>query len=192
MTKGFDQEKLGFGLRVIGKPSKEFFLKVRFAEQNGGGCFLRVLFRESETEQKTKHQRGGIYDTKKILLSVLAAVIMLSFPELSVSEIKEGSIEIEPFVGYYFLRHQSDRVGYGLRGGYNFTKNWGLEGAYDYAGSRAKFLHAALLYHLIPEKAFNPFIFVGVGDAHMKPGNDHTTRYWARLMSGLSISFQII
>ena len=109
---------------------------------------------------------------KKILLSVLAAVIVLSFPQLSVSEIKEGSIEIEPFVGYYLLRHQSDRVGYGLRGGYNFTKNWGLEGAYDYARSRAQFLHADLLYHLIPEKAFNPFIFAGVGNAHMKPGND--------------------
>jgi len=109
---------------------------------------------------------------KKILLSVFAAVIMLSFPELSVSEIKEGSIEIEPFVGYYLLKNQSDRGGYGLRGGYNFTKNWGLEGAYDYARSRAQFLHADLLYHLIPEKTFNPFIFVGAGNAHMNPDNN--------------------
>jgi OOP family OmpA-OmpF porin len=108
---------------------------------------------------------------KKILLAVLAAVIMLSFPQLSVSEIKEGSIEISPFAGYYFL-HERDRAGFGLRGGYNFTKNWGLEGAYDYVGNRANFLHANLLYHLIPEKAFNPFILAGVGNAHMKPDDD--------------------
>ena len=123
---------------------------------------------------------------KKILLSVLAAVIVLSFPQLSVSEIKEGSIEIGPSVGYYFLRHQSDKVGYGLRGGYNFTKDWGLEGAYDYAGARAKFLHADLLYYLIPEKAFNPFIFVGVGDANMKPGNDS----YNKILGEIGIGFK--
>jgi len=119
---------------------------------------------------------------KKILLAVLAAVFMLSFPQLSVSEIREGSIEISPFAGYYFL-HDSDRdwdswdsdrdkAGFGLRAGYNFTKNLGIEGAYDYAGSRAEFLHADLLFHLIPEKAINPFIFAGVGNAHMRPGDD--------------------
>ncbi len=107
----------------------------------------------------------------KILLAVLAAVTMLSFPQLSVSEIKEGSVEISPFAGYYFL-HERDSAGFGLRAGYNFTKNLGLEGAYDYAGNRANFLHADLLYHLIPEKAFNPFIFAGVGNAHMKPDDD--------------------
>ncbi len=105
---------------------------------------------------------------KKILLAGLAAVIMLSFPQLSVAEIKEGSIEISPFAGYYFL-HERDRAGFGLRAGYNFTKNLGLEVAYDYAGNRAKFLHADLLYHLIPEKSYNPFIFAGVGNAYMKP-----------------------
>ena len=110
---------------------------------------------------------------KKILLAVFAAVITLSFPQLSVSEIKEGSIEISPFGGYYFLReHEKDKAGYGLKAGYNFTKNWGLEGAYDYAGNRARFLHADLVYHLIPEKAFTPFIFAGVGNAHMRPHDD--------------------
>jgi OOP family OmpA-OmpF porin len=101
---------------------------------------------------------------------------MLSFPQLSLSEIKEGSIEIAPFAGYYFLDHQKDKVGYGLRGGYNFTKNWGIEGAFDYAGSRAQFYHADLVYHLIPEKAFNPFIFAGTGVDHMKPFGDFHTR----------------
>jgi OOP family OmpA-OmpF porin len=115
---------------------------------------------------------------KKILLLMIAAVIMLSlsFPQLSVSEIKEGSIEIAPFAGYYFLDHQKDKVGYGLRGGYNFTKNWGIEGAFDYAGSRAQFYHADLVYHLIPEKAFNPFIFAGTGVDHMKRSSDFHTR----------------
>jgi len=109
---------------------------------------------------------------KKILLSVIAAVILLSFPQLSVSEIKEGSIEIEPFAGYYFLTRQEDKAGLGLRAGYNVTKNWGLEVAYDYAGSRAQFFHTDLLYHFIPEKAFNPFIFLGVGDALMRPADN--------------------
>jgi OOP family OmpA-OmpF porin len=110
---------------------------------------------------------------KKVLLAVLAAVVMFSFPQLSASEIKEGSIEISPFVGYYFLdAHEKDKGGFGLRAGYNFTKNLELEGAYDYAGSRAEFLRADLLYHIIPDKEFNPFIFAGIGNAHMKPGDD--------------------
>lgn len=108
---------------------------------------------------------------KKIFLAGFAAVTMLTFSQLSVAEIKEGSIELSPFAGYYFL-HEKDSAGFGLRAGYNFTKNLGVEGAYDYAGDRADFLHADLVYHLIPEKEFNPFIFAGVGNAHMKPNDD--------------------
>ncbi|MBI5186644.1 MAG: OmpA family protein [Nitrospinae bacterium] len=124
---------------------------------------------------------------KKFLSAVLAAVYLLSFPQLSVSEIKEGSIEISPFAGYYFL-HERDRAGFGLRGGYNFTKNWGLEGAYDYAGSRAAFLHADLLYHLTPEKAFTPFIFAGAGNAHIKPGDGSYNHILGEIGAGFKYS----
>lgn len=104
---------------------------------------------------------------KKILLAGLAAVIMLNFAQPSAAEIKEGSVEISPFAGYYFL-HGSGKSGLGLRAGYNFTRNFGLEAGYDYSRGRAKFLHADMVYHLMPDTAFNPFIFAGVGTANMK------------------------
>lgn len=105
---------------------------------------------------------------KKILLAVLAAVIMFNFAQPSIAEIKEGSVEISPFAGYYFL-NETDKAGIGVRVGYNFTKNFGLEAAYDYSRNRAEMLHADMVYHLMSDTAFNPFIFAGVGTAQVRP-----------------------
>jgi len=124
---------------------------------------------------------------KKILLAGCAAVILLSFPQLSVAEIKEGSIEISPFAGYNFL-HERDKVGFGLRAGYNLTKNLGVEGAYDYVGNNESFLHADVLYHFIPDNTFNPFIFAGVGNAHMKPNNDSYNHILGEIGAGVKYS----
>lgn len=107
---------------------------------------------------------------RKIIISVLFACLFL--PSVSLAEIKEGSIEINPFAGLHVFedsKHFERRGVYGLRLGYNITRSVGIEGAFDYVGPRARMLHADLLYHFTPEKRFTPFVAAGVGGAHLSP-----------------------
>ena len=128
---------------------------------------------------------------KKFLLLGITAVVLLflSLPQISLSEIKEGSIEISPFIGGYFFDHQNDQLGAGLRAGYNFTKNWGVEGAFDFAGKRGQFYHADVVYHIIPDGKINPFVFAGTGFDHLKPFNNPTTRMLVELGAGVKYFF---
>ncbi len=108
----------------------------------------------------------------KKFLVVVALSLVVVLPALSSAEIREGSFEINPYAGYYKL-HDTNRGGLGLGLGYNITKNWGVQLATDYVKSRANLYHGDVLYHFMPEKAFNPFIMAGVGSAHKK-SNDGT------------------
>lgn len=108
---------------------------------------------------------------KKIAFIVLILVSVFVLPALLHAEIKEGSFEVNPYVGYYFpSADRADKGAVGLRLGYNFTKNWGLEGVYDHLNSKAELFHANVLYHFMPEGALNPFVTAGVGDAFIKDG----------------------
>ena len=86
------------------------------------------------------------------------------------AEIREGSFEVNPYLGYYYpsgdhvIRERPDSLGD------NFTKNWGMEGVYDHLNSKAELFHANAMYQFIPDGAFNPFITAGIGDAFIKDG----------------------
>ncbi len=108
---------------------------------------------------------------KKIAFLVFIFVSVLILPAVLHAEIREGSFEVSPYVGYYFPSgDHADKGAVGLRLGYNFTKNWGLEGVYDHLASKAELFHANAVYHLVPEGPFNPFITAGIGDAFIKDG----------------------
>jgi OOP family OmpA-OmpF porin len=128
---------------------------------------------------------------KSALLLVVSAVI---FPVSAHSGLREGSVELSPFIGYNFFESQQnleDSPVYGGRLGYNFTKHFGIEGVGEYTRSKVddktaihteegQFTspistvkitryHLDLLYHFMPEKKFNPFIAGGYGFAHYRP-----------------------
>ena len=106
------------------------------------------------------------------LKAILVAFLLL-FPIIAHAEPIAGTWELSPFVGYYDL-HQGDRFGGGLRLGYNLTNAWGLEAAYDRAGSVGDLYHADILYNfrnLIPDEKLTPFVFAGTGLAHVSPGS---------------------
>jgi OOP family OmpA-OmpF porin len=129
--------------------------------------------------------------TKKMLPVVLSAVFLL--PLAAQAEIKAGSVELSPFVGYNFYDNQhnlKDRPVFGGRIGYNFTNHFGLEGTGEFSKTRAddknqawteqgqftgsddvKIIsyHLDLLYHFMPEEKFNPFITAGYGASHYNP-----------------------
>lgn len=107
----------------------------------------------------------------KIVVSVILSLAVVLLPSISSAEIREGSFEINPFAGYYFPSTEAQDHGiYGLRVGYNLTKNWGVEGAFDHFVDSAEMYHADVLYHFNPKTNFNPFIVGGIGDAFMREG----------------------
>ena len=99
---------------------------------------------------------------RKYFLLIVAAAVVFSIPQASFSEIKKGSIEIEPFISYYMLR-KTDTGGKGIRLGYNFTERWGIEATYETVNKPADFIRGDVVYHFSPEKSFVPFVFAGAG-----------------------------
>lgn len=126
----------------------------------------------------------------KTLTLVLFAFVFL-LPLSARSEIKKGSFEVSPFVGYNFFENAQnlkDHPVYGGRLGYNFTKNYGIEGALEFINSAVDdasitgakegqfrspvdavnltFYHIDAVYHFMPDSKFTPFVVAGFGGAH--------------------------
>jgi OOP family OmpA-OmpF porin len=124
----------------------------------------------------------------------MVAAFAFLLPLSARSEIKAGSFEVNPFVGYNFFENRQnlkDAPVFGLRAGYNFTKYFGIEGTGEFINSRVDdrakmwtkegqftspidsvditMYHLDLIYHIIPEGNFNPFIVAGYGGAHYSP-----------------------
>jgi len=132
-------------------------------------------------------------------VALTAALCVFLLPMYALSEIRAGSFEVSPFGGYNFFQDRQNLENsflFGARLGYNFTKNFGIEGAAEYIGSsvddKAKlwtkegqftspiddvditFYHLDLIYHFMPDGNFNPFIVAGYGLANYDPEiNDH-------------------
>ncbi|WP_027389895.1 OmpA family protein [Chrysiogenes arsenatis] len=129
---------------------------------------------------------------KTTAMMLFACVVLL--PLSARAEIKAGSFELSPFVGYNFFENDKnlkDRPIYGGRIGYNFTKHFALEGVVETIRTRiddrsivgAKegqfrspmtdvdltFYHIDALYHFMPDGRFNPFVVAGIGGAHHSP-----------------------
>lgn len=130
-------------------------------------------------------------------LKKLAPVLLLSvflLPQSARSEIKAGSVELSPFVGFNFFekgQNLKNRPVYGGRLGYNITNHFGIEGVGEFIkssvddktetftregqfttpidGVKLTMYHLDLLYHFMPDGKFNPFVAAGYGAAHYSP-----------------------
>ena len=130
--------------------------------------------------------------------ALVAAAFVFLLPLSARSEIRAGSVEVEPFVGYNFFEHdQNLKAGplVGGRLGYNFTRHFGVEVAGEYirtsVNDEAKtnategqfngnadrvdltFYHVDAIYHFMPDSKFTPFIVAGIGGAHYSPTISH-------------------
>jgi len=148
--------------------------------------------------------------TYRAALMVAAFVFLL--PLSARSEIRAGSFEVGPFVGYNFFENDQNlenRPVFGLRLGYNFTKHFGIEGAGEYIRSRVDdkatmwtqegqftspidkvdltFYHLDLVYHFIPDGKFNPFVLAGFGGAHYRP--ERSTKDMAAFNVGVGAKY---
>lgn len=127
-----------------------------------------------------------------MMLFIFTFIVLV--PLSAQADIKAGSFELSPFIGYNFFESKQnlkDRPVYGVRLGYNITERFGLEAALEYMETRVDdrsqpftrkgqftspiddvkitAYHLDLLYHFMPESKFNPFLVAGFGATNFNP-----------------------
>lgn len=125
---------------------------------------------------------------------LIIASFVLLLPLSALSEIRAGSFELNPYVGYNFFQSSQNLDNapvYGGRFGYNITRYFGIEVAGQFLttevddkwkidNTEGEFgypmddvdlytYHIDAIVHLIPDGRFNPFIIAGFGGAHYDP-----------------------
>ena len=119
------------------------------------------------------------------------------------AEVRAGSFSVTPFIGgYLFEGNEYDlKTTYtaGLRAGYNFTKNLGVEGFLNYVPTEVKDAVDADvklygygiegLFHFMPESLFVPFLAIGIGGIHYSTHADvaETNKFAVDYGAGLKI-----
>ena len=123
---------------------------------------------------------------KKYRLLLLVPVLLLTMLSGADAGVRAGSMSLSPFIGgYSFLgRDKLDTMPvFGLRGGYNVTKNFGVEGVADYifteadSGSDVHVMnfHLDVLYHFMPDSVLVPYLAAGFGgQQRWQSGGDDT------------------
>lgn len=125
---------------------------------------------------------------------IIIAVFVLLLPLSARSEIRAGSFEVNPYVGYNFFESKQNLKNapvYGARLGYNFTKYFGVEiggqflrtnlddknkidnteGQFGHPMDRVDLYsyHIDAIVHFLPDSKITPFIVAGFGGAHYDP-----------------------
>lgn len=118
---------------------------------------------------------------KKTISTVLAACLLITVTA-AFGAVKEGSFSASPMIGGYLYdgnKTLDPTLLFGLRGGYNFTKNVGIEALYDYAtrtdgksgpekGISMHRFGGQVLYHFFPDSIFVPYVAAGYSGVHLK------------------------
>ena len=109
--------------------------------------------------------------------------MLMAFVTTAQAEVRANSVTVTPFIGgYVFEGNEYDldpALTYGVRAGYNFTKNLGVEGYFNYIltetvmkwnpnGDNVRIGGYGIegLYHFFPENRVVPFLAVGIGGIH--------------------------
>ena len=113
---------------------------------------------------------------KRFLLPFLVPVLLLALLTAAHAGVTAESFSVSPFVGgYSFLgrEHLETAPVFGVRAGYNFTKNFGTEAVFDYARTEDSDLnrgdlsnynyHLDALYHFMPSGPLVPYLAAGYG-----------------------------
>lgn len=152
----------------------------------------------------------------KSLMKVFIVVALLVFSTTAFAQIRPGTFNIGPYFGLGAFEGNQDLDNapvIGIRGGYDFTKNWGVEATvnwiptrynYDYYNPRPQQwvnddshvnvynyrIEGIYNFDLFPDKRFVPFLAVGVGGQTIDyrgshPGERDRTRFAADWGGGL-------
>jgi OOP family OmpA-OmpF porin len=130
---------------------------------------------------------------RKRMIYTLAAALLIS-ATAAFGAVKEGSFTLTPLIGGYIYDDDNQNLDttlvLGLRGGYNFTKNIGIEAVYDYAtGTASKngpltgiSLHrfgGQALYHFFPDNTLVPYLAAGYSGVNLNGDGINTKTHGA-------------
>jgi outer membrane beta-barrel protein len=111
---------------------------------------------------------------KKSLLLAVAGILVAA--TIASAANREGELSVSPIIGGYTYddnqgRDSDANMLYGVRAGYNITKELGFEGLFEYVNSQSNSSSGGdinmyryggqLLYHFFPDKQFVPYLAVG-------------------------------
>ena len=122
---------------------------------------------------------------KKFISFLFIFIAVFIMGATGFAEIKTKAFSFSPFVGGYMFEGNEDlknRPISGLRLGYDITKNWGVEGLFEF--TKTEYATPALtsrtnvfgyrleaLYNFMPERRWVPYLAVGAGGRSL--GYDH-------------------
>ena len=111
---------------------------------------------------------------KKMIVALLVTLLM-SLSSIACAGERQGAISISPYIGGYTfdgVQQLETAPEFGLRLGYDLTKNWGIEAAGAYLAttatqsdrsSNAINYHLDLLYNFMPDGPLVPYLAAGGG-----------------------------
>lgn len=122
---------------------------------------------------------------KMTLSKILPGILLVTFATPGFAENRQGAVTVSPFVGGYVLdhkQHEESRPLFGMRAGYNFTRNLGAEAMFGYSLTETKIEYGSretdmyrygfdFLYHFMPDRNLVPFIAVGGGGTSFQTPN---------------------
>jgi OmpA-OmpF porin, OOP family len=122
---------------------------------------------------------------------VLAFLLLIALSTPALAQIRPGAFSLSPFLGGFLFdggENLEHKPVYGLRFGYDMTKNWGTELTLDYVRTKYKPTDSDTnvynyrvegLYHFMPENKLVPFLAVGVGGMSIdyRSSKDDKTRF---------------
>jgi len=138
--------------------------------------------------------------TRKIHF-VLAVMLLIALSTPALAEIRPGAYSISPFVGGFWFEGNQDlkhRPVYGLRLGYDFTKNWGTEAVFDYVDTKYNTTDTSTnvynyrlegLYHFMPDSKLVPFLAAGVGGMTINYRDETANKTRATFSSGAGLKY---
>lgn len=140
---------------------------------------------------------------KRYIFIILVLAVGVTAP--SFAQEKPGSFSISPFIGGYVFEGNQDldnKPVYGLRIGYDFTKNWGAELGFDYvstdytgAGTSASTnvynYRLEGLYHFLPDRRIVPFVAIGAGGQSLDYNSGHDSKTMAALDYGAGLKWYL-
>ncbi|MBJ6801453.1 OmpA family protein [Geomonas propionica] len=121
---------------------------------------------------------------RRIVASMLACAAVVTMANGAVAGERQGAFSVSPFVGGYTFdgeQHLETAPVFGLRLGYDLTKNWGVEAVADFLateGTRndrsvnALSYRLDILYNFLPDGPLVPYLAVGGGGITYGHGHD--------------------
>jgi OOP family OmpA-OmpF porin len=120
----------------------------------------------------------------KVIVFVGLIILALSIGGNVMAENRPGAFTVSPLIGGYVFEGDQDlkdRPSYGMGIGYNFDKNWGLEGVFNYVDTESEkdggdvdaFLYRFdALYHFNADQKLVPYLAAGIGGITLDPDRE--------------------